>query len=109
MRILQLGKNGQVGRELQRSLAPLGELVALDPQKVDRLFGDLSDLLRPSKELETLSVIADQTGLRQVRIRSPMSPHWLFSKIQTRKELPGIRYVLAKLAIGHRPESLGSL
>lgn len=30
MRILLLGKNGQVGWELQRSLAPLGELIALD-------------------------------------------------------------------------------
>ncbi len=30
MKILLLGKNGQVGWELQRALAPLGELVALD-------------------------------------------------------------------------------
>lgn len=30
MKILLLGKGGQVGWELQRSLAPLGELVALD-------------------------------------------------------------------------------
>ncbi|RYZ13311.1 MAG: dTDP-4-dehydrorhamnose reductase [Comamonadaceae bacterium] len=30
MRLLLLGKGGQVGWELQRSLAPLGELVALD-------------------------------------------------------------------------------
>ncbi len=30
MRILLLGKNGQVGWELQRALAPLGELVACD-------------------------------------------------------------------------------
>ncbi len=30
MKILLLGKNGQVGWELQRSLAPLGELVAVD-------------------------------------------------------------------------------
>jgi dTDP-4-dehydrorhamnose reductase len=30
MKILLLGKNGQVGWELQRSLAPLGELVACD-------------------------------------------------------------------------------
>ncbi|MFN7726897.1 MAG: dTDP-4-dehydrorhamnose reductase [Rubrivivax sp.] len=30
MKILLMGKNGQVGWELQRSLAPLGELVALD-------------------------------------------------------------------------------
>jgi len=30
MKILLLGKNGQVGWELQRALAPLGELIALD-------------------------------------------------------------------------------
>ena len=30
MKILLLGKNGQVGWELQRSLAPLGEVIALD-------------------------------------------------------------------------------
>ncbi|MCV2361467.1 dTDP-4-dehydrorhamnose reductase [Paucibacter sp. TC2R-5] len=30
MRILLFGKNGQVGWELQRALAPLGELIALD-------------------------------------------------------------------------------
>ncbi|QJI44948.1 dTDP-4-dehydrorhamnose reductase [Pseudomonas sp. ADAK2] len=40
MKILLLGKNGQVGWELQRSLAPLGELIALDRST----GGDLSDL-----------------------------------------------------------------
>jgi len=44
MKILLLGKNGQVGWELQRSLAPLGELVALDRHSVDGLSGDLSNL-----------------------------------------------------------------
>ena len=44
MKILLLGKNGQVGWELQRSLAPLGELVALDRHLVDGLCGDLSNL-----------------------------------------------------------------
>jgi len=43
MKILLLGKNGQVGWELQRSLAPLGELVALDAQS-QHLCGDLSNL-----------------------------------------------------------------
>ncbi len=42
MKILLLGKNGQVGWELQRSLAPLGELIALDSDTVD--FTDLSAL-----------------------------------------------------------------
>ncbi|KHA72112.1 dTDP-4-dehydrorhamnose reductase [Pseudomonas chlororaphis] len=44
MKILLFGKNGQVGWELQRSLAPLGDLVVLDRHSVDGLSGDLSDL-----------------------------------------------------------------
>lgn len=58
LRILLLGKNGQVGWELQRSLAPLGHVIALDregisPQQAlaqgvahveQPLCGDLSDL-----------------------------------------------------------------
>ena len=43
MKILLLGKNGQLGWELQRSLAPLGELVALDRHSTD-FCGDLSNL-----------------------------------------------------------------
>ncbi len=43
MKILLLGKNGQVGWELQRSLAPLGELIALDRHSAD-FCGDLSNL-----------------------------------------------------------------
>lgn len=43
MKILLFGKNGQVGWELQRSLAPLGELIALDRHSADRC-GDLGNL-----------------------------------------------------------------
>jgi dTDP-4-dehydrorhamnose reductase len=35
MKILLFGKDGQVGWELQRSLAPLGEVVALGPEDAD--------------------------------------------------------------------------
>lgn len=35
MRILLLGKNGQVGWELQRTLAPLGEVVSIDYPDID--------------------------------------------------------------------------
>lgn len=35
MKILLTGKNGQVGFELQRALAPLGEVVAVDHQQCD--------------------------------------------------------------------------
>ncbi|KGH11505.1 dTDP-4-dehydrorhamnose reductase [Comamonas thiooxydans] len=48
MKLLLLGKNGQVGWELQRSLAPLGEVIALDRQNVNvdgnGLCGDIGDL-----------------------------------------------------------------
>lgn len=49
MKILLLGKNGQVGWELQRSLAPLGEVTALDRAGAGLadgqiLCGDLADL-----------------------------------------------------------------
>jgi len=43
VKILLLGKNGQVGWELQRSLAPLGELVALDRHS-SQWCGDLGRL-----------------------------------------------------------------
>ena len=43
MSILLLGKNGQVGWELQRSLAPLGDVVALDRGGDGGLCGDLAN------------------------------------------------------------------
>jgi len=35
MKLLLTGKNGQLGFELQRALAPLGELTAVDATKRD--------------------------------------------------------------------------
>jgi dTDP-4-dehydrorhamnose reductase len=43
VKILLLGKNGQVGWELQRSLAPLGEVIALDAAS-QSLCGDFTNL-----------------------------------------------------------------
>jgi dTDP-4-dehydrorhamnose reductase len=42
LKLLLLGKNGQLGRELERSLAPLGELVALGRHSTD-FCGNLAD------------------------------------------------------------------
>jgi dTDP-4-dehydrorhamnose reductase len=50
MKVLLFGKGGQVGWELQRSLAPLGELVALDFDSTD-LHADFS---RPEQLAETV-------------------------------------------------------
>ncbi len=46
MKILLLGKNGQIGWELQRTLAPLGEVVALGSDELD--------LAQPPQILETI-------------------------------------------------------
>ena len=43
MKVLLLGANGQVGWQLQRSLAPLGQLIALTRSSTE-LCGDISDL-----------------------------------------------------------------
>ncbi len=55
MKILLLGKNGQVGWELQRSLAPLGELVALDFDSPGSLSADFS---KPESLAATVRAVA---------------------------------------------------
>jgi len=53
MKILLFGKNGQLGWELQRSLAPLGELIALDRHSQE-YCGDLSNLPGLADTVRTL-------------------------------------------------------
>ena len=57
MRILLLGKNGQVGWELQRSLAPLGELIALD---FDSPAPHCADFTQPETLAATVRALAPQ-------------------------------------------------
>ncbi len=57
MKILLLGKNGQVGWELQRSLAPLGELVALDFDDTGPLA---VDFMKPESLVATVRTLAPQ-------------------------------------------------
>lgn len=54
MKILLFGKNGQVGWELQRSLAPLGELIALSSDSGD-YSGDLRDLAGIQHTIRTIN------------------------------------------------------
>jgi len=57
MKILLLGMNGQVGWELQRALAPLGELVALDFDSPGPLAADFT---RPEALAATVRAVAPQ-------------------------------------------------
>jgi dTDP-4-dehydrorhamnose reductase len=54
MKILLFGKNGQVGWELQRSLAPLGELVALGSGEEGGLAGDF---MQPDRLVDTVRAV----------------------------------------------------
>jgi dTDP-4-dehydrorhamnose reductase len=59
MKILLLGKNGQVGWELQRALSVLGEVIALDRHPATTpygtLAGDLSDLAGLREAIRSVS------------------------------------------------------
>ena len=57
MKILLFGMNGQVGWELQRALAPLGELVALDFDSPGPLGADFT---RPEALAATVRAVAPQ-------------------------------------------------
>lgn len=53
MKILLFGKSGQVGWELQRSIAPLGELIALDTANKN-YCSDFTDLDGIAKTIQTI-------------------------------------------------------
>jgi dTDP-4-dehydrorhamnose reductase len=57
VKILLLGKNGQVGWELQRALAPLGEVVALDFDSPGPLSADFS---KPESLAATVQAVRPQ-------------------------------------------------
>lgn len=98
MKILLLGKNGQVGWELQRSLAPLGELVALDRQTVDGLCGDLTDLdgLRATIRQINPDVIVNAAAYTAV------------DKAESERELADLVNGLASGVMAEEAESLGA-
>ena len=54
MKILLFGRGGQVGWELQRSLAPLGELIAVDFDSTD-VCGDFTNLVGIAQTIRTVA------------------------------------------------------
>lgn len=67
MKILLFGKNGQVGWELQRSLAPLGELIALNSTS-EEFCGDLTNLIGLKRTIRKIApdVIVNATAYTAV-------------------------------------------
>jgi len=63
MKILLFGKNGQIGWELQRSLAPLGDVVALGSEELDLAQ---ADLLREALRREQPEIIVNAAAYTAV-------------------------------------------
>ena len=98
MKILLLGKNGQVGWELQRSLAPLGELIALDRHSTD-FCGDLSNLQGLAATVQTVrpDVIVNAAA------------HTAVDKAESEPELARLINALAPGVLAQEADKMGAL
>jgi dTDP-4-dehydrorhamnose reductase len=97
MKILLFGKNGQVGWELQRSLAPLGELVA--PGRDDaELCGDLGNLDGLARTVQTVrpDVIVNAAA------------HTAVDRAESEPELARTLNALAPGVLAHEAAKLGA-
>ncbi|MGB4812779.1 MAG: dTDP-4-dehydrorhamnose reductase [Methylophilaceae bacterium] len=94
MKILLFGKNGQVGWELQRSLAPLGELVILDVD-CQTACGDLANLEGIAKTIRTIAPDVIVNAAAYTKVDNAESENALVQTINTKA--PGIMAQEAKL------------
>ena len=95
--ILLLGSKGQVGWELQRSLAPLGRVVALDRHSREHC-GDLSDLD---------GLKATVRALRPVAIVNAAA-HTAVDRAESESELAQLINALAPQALAEAASEVGA-
>ncbi|UUZ66961.1 dTDP-4-dehydrorhamnose reductase [Polaromonas sp. P2-4] len=98
MKILLFGKNGQVGWELQRSLSPLGELIALDRHSPD-LCGDLTNL----------QGLADTVQRVRPDVIVNAAAHTAVDKAESEPELARTLNALAPGVLAQEAAKLGAL
>ena len=98
MKLLLLGKTGQVGWELQRSLAPLGELVALGSASTD-LAGDLR---HPEEVAQTVLKLRPEVIVNA-------AAHTAVDKAESEPELARMLNATAPGAIARAAQEVGAL
>jgi dTDP-4-dehydrorhamnose reductase len=97
MKILLLGRNGQVGWELQRSLAPLGELLALDRHSAPAC-GDLS---QPDALVQTVLNFQPQVIVNA-------AAHTAVDKAESEPELARLLNATAPGALAQAAKAVGA-
>jgi len=97
MKILLLGKNGQVGWELQRSLAPLGDVLALDRHSTD-FCGDLA---QPDR-------LAQSVRAYQPDVIVNAAAHTAVDKAESEPELAHTLNALAPAALAQVAAEVGA-
>ncbi|MBT2321955.1 dTDP-4-dehydrorhamnose reductase [Variovorax paradoxus] len=98
MKLLLLGKTGQVGWELQRSLAPLGELVALDSSSTD--FA--ADFRHPEQVVQTVLALRPDVIVNA-------AAHTAVDKAESEPELAHTLNATAPGAIAQAAQEVGAL
>jgi dTDP-4-dehydrorhamnose reductase len=99
MRILLLGRNGQVGWELQRALAPLGELVALDFDTPGRWRADFT---QPEAVAGVVREVAPQLVVNA-------AAHTAVDKAESEPELARTINAVAPGVVAREAAALGAL
>jgi dTDP-4-dehydrorhamnose reductase len=98
MRILLLGKGGQLGWELQRALAPLGELVALDFDSPPPLAADFT---QPEALAATVRAVAPHVIVNA-------AAHTAVDKAEGEAELARTINAVAPAALAREAQSSGA-
>ena len=102
MKLLLLGKNGQVGWELQRSLAPLGELIALDRKGDGSGQGLCGDLSRPEELAQTVRALRPDVIVNA-------AAHTAVDKAEGEPEQARLLNALAPQVLAREAAALGAL
>ncbi|WP_323981146.1 dTDP-4-dehydrorhamnose reductase [Aeromonas media] len=97
MHILLFGKNGQVGWELQRSLAPLGRVTAVDFDSTD-YCGDFSN---PAGVAETVRLLKPDVIVNA-------AAHTAVDKAESEREFAELLNTTSVAAIAKEAEALGA-
>ncbi|MFA0995205.1 MULTISPECIES: dTDP-4-dehydrorhamnose reductase [Pseudomonas syringae group] len=103
MKILLLGKNGQVGWELQRSLAVLGEVIALDRHTVSTVYGDLSG------DLSSLDGLRNTIRCVKPQVIVNAAAYTAVDKAETERELAKTVNALASQVLAEEARQLDAL